>query len=695
MAPPRRRTVEIGPAMSPTRTPSGSPFGESLFKDRPDAGRTASDSATKVDTLALAPLPAQVTNHSQSTLADGRVLVCGGSTPGKPDVRHSTTWIYDPPTDEWTRGSEMPLALSGHAQVTLTNGNVLVCGGTDGTRGILRGDHALIYDPTANQWATAPPMATPRQKDFSASALADGRALVTGPAAGMGKVSLHERRQREPYTIAELYDPADNSWSRAADMPGQSGSITQSTLPNGRVLVCGRGRPSSSGPLSIVHPRVYDPASNTAKIRWKFGLAWKELSDSKWKLQAGPTSQTTLADGRVLLIGVFCPGVLKSKVTSALFDITTTSWEAGPHALPWSAEEQTPFHTASLLPSGDVIVCQGSTEETPTVAVYRLPFDGAAPPTSSIATSAGGQAWEVKRNPSGDGGSGIRIGDTVQVVRTNAASNTVIVYSGIKDTYAVCAADAVVPTGRVLPPPVASNGEDWYHGDSKAGTWDKELYNEVIVPDVRGAKASLQTFTGDPRYDDCTLEEHRLADYIHNGLLRPATTPAGLCQVRVAAGTVTVRACGDFDGEYTRDYDPSRGQCYRHPLREDVGIWLEDESESEQARRWVLGMLDRCARFFTARAPSRDESGPLRPPERGWCDAYDGRAEAMTTTFTANAPHVAEAAGAPNGATTAAPVRNVVEEATSTSVPPSPSQSATKTTQNLTGSWVSSQKLDK
>lgn len=340
---------------------------------------------------------------------------------------------------------------------------MLVCGGTDGTRG----DHALIYDPTANQWETAPPMATPRQKDFCASALADGRALVTGPAAGMGKVSLIDK-PRGPYTIAELFDPAGSSWSRAADMPGQSGSITQSTLPNGRVLVCGRGRPSNSGPLLIVHPRVYDPASNAAKINWKFVSAWKELSDSTWKLQAGPTSQTTLADGRVLLIGVFSPSVLKKKVTSALYDITTTSWEPGPHALPWSAEEQTPFHTASLLPSGDVILCQGSTEKSPTVAVYRLPFDGAAPPTSLIATSAGGQAWEVKRNPDGDGGSGIRIGDTVQVVRTNAASNQAIVYSETKDTYAVCAADAVVPTDRVPPSPDASNGEDWYHGDTSA-----------------------------------------------------------------------------------------------------------------------------------------------------------------------------------------------------------------------------------
>jgi len=65
-------------------------------------------------------------SHSQSTLADGRVLVCGGDD-GKNSLADAD--IYNPTTNAWTAASPMRKQQSSHSQSTLADGRVLVCGG--------------------------------------------------------------------------------------------------------------------------------------------------------------------------------------------------------------------------------------------------------------------------------------------------------------------------------------------------------------------------------------------------------------------------------------------------------------------------------------------------------------------------------------------------------------------------------------
>jgi N-acetylneuraminic acid mutarotase len=64
--------------------------------------------------------------HTSSVLANGKVLVCGGS-----DRRHSqnSVELYDPSTETWTTTGRMNSARDGHTSSVLRNGKVLVTGG--------------------------------------------------------------------------------------------------------------------------------------------------------------------------------------------------------------------------------------------------------------------------------------------------------------------------------------------------------------------------------------------------------------------------------------------------------------------------------------------------------------------------------------------------------------------------------------
>lgn len=90
----------------------------------PDGGRSSE----------AAPLPAPRADAVAVRLADGRILVAGGSgrelLPGGMSVAATdTTFLYDPERDAWTEAAPMPFAdLPGRA-LLLSDGSVLVTGG--------------------------------------------------------------------------------------------------------------------------------------------------------------------------------------------------------------------------------------------------------------------------------------------------------------------------------------------------------------------------------------------------------------------------------------------------------------------------------------------------------------------------------------------------------------------------------------
>ena len=88
-----------------------------------------------------------------------------------------------------------------HTATLLADGEVLVVGGRDGDE---QAGSALaateVYDPGANLWRAARPLATPRT-GHTATLLPDGRVLVVGGRTG-------NARSGQALNSAELYDPA-------------------------------------------------------------------------------------------------------------------------------------------------------------------------------------------------------------------------------------------------------------------------------------------------------------------------------------------------------------------------------------------------------------------------------------------------------------------------------------------------------
>lgn len=128
----------------------------------------------------------------------------------------------------------------------LSNGNVLVVGGEDGSHNPLA--VAELYDSDTNNWTTAPSTTYPRYRT-SAVLLDNGLVLVPGgmdapPFGFAGGLN-----------VVELDNPSTNSWTIGPTMPVASNYFTVNVLRDGYVLLAGG---DDKGALSST--QLYVPA---------------------------------------------------------------------------------------------------------------------------------------------------------------------------------------------------------------------------------------------------------------------------------------------------------------------------------------------------------------------------------------------------------------------------------------------------
>jgi hypothetical protein len=251
-------------------------------------------------------------------LADGRVLVAGGSTNSQ---ALGSAELFDPATGKWTAASAMTVPRSQAFACLLADGRVLVGGGGNSGSANVSSE---IYDPVKNTWSatgylnrsTAPNSATEgRAGPLSATLLDDGRVLVTGGFTN------------DPRSFT-LYDPKTGKWSATRLMHGPKGDEqTANKLADGRVIVVG-GNPALA--------EVFNPATG-AWTQTRLVGAPSDLLDS-----------VLLPNGQALLFGASGG---RGPAAVELFDPTTGTWtDAG-------LLSGIPFvRSATLLPSGDVLV---------------------------------------------------------------------------------------------------------------------------------------------------------------------------------------------------------------------------------------------------------------------------------------------------------------------------------------------------
>ena len=162
--------------------------------------------------------------HTATLLADGKVLVVGGSSAGTLGKALASSELYDSASGTWTAGGDMTAGRTGHTATLLADGKVLVSGGHNDS-GLLV--PAELYDPASGIWTATGPMITPRN-GHTATLLPNGKVLVAGGSAG-----------QDALASAELYDPASGTWTAIGDMTTGRTDHTATLLSDGTVLVVG------------------------------------------------------------------------------------------------------------------------------------------------------------------------------------------------------------------------------------------------------------------------------------------------------------------------------------------------------------------------------------------------------------------------------------------------------------------------
>jgi len=215
-------------------------------------------------------------------MQDGRVLVEGNDYYGT----YAAAEIYVPALHAFTNigttlggGTKRPAFLLG-------DGKVLLPGGTIGNA--TPGTSAEYYDPALNQFIALPPMNQDRYNNGGAQLL-DGRVLIAGGNAS-GNTAEFFSTNSQSFVAAtnlmrnlhwfctanrlaggkvllagfsqqpDLFDPANDSFSRTADMLAARMYYTATTLRDGSVLIVGGQLTSNQSGPALATTEIYDPA---------------------------------------------------------------------------------------------------------------------------------------------------------------------------------------------------------------------------------------------------------------------------------------------------------------------------------------------------------------------------------------------------------------------------------------------------
>jgi large repetitive protein len=261
--------------------------------------------------------------HTATLLPSGKVLAVGGRQALGETLPLVTAELYDPGTRTWSMTGGMAYPRYLHTATLLGSGEVLIVGG--GNLATSAVYPAELYNPLTGTWRVTGTGASIRSM-HTATLLPSGQVLAVGGDTGGS---------------AELYEPSTGIWRVTAAMSRARYLHTATLLPSGEVLVVGGDAQGSA--------ELYDPVTES----------WR-LVASLTQARMGHTA-TLLPSGKVLVTG----GGKKDQSFSALksaerYDPGLGTWS---QMVALAADRK--FHTATLLPSGEVLVTGGYTGEVP------------------------------------------------------------------------------------------------------------------------------------------------------------------------------------------------------------------------------------------------------------------------------------------------------------------------------------------
>ena len=228
----------------------------------------------------------------------------------------------------WSITGSLDTARYNHTATLLPNGKVLVAGGS-GTGNVLL-NSAELYDPANRTWSRTVNLNTTRYL-HTATLLPSGKVLIAGGIIGGPPYN--------PVNSAELYDPATGTWSYTGNLNQSRFGHTATLLANGQVLIAG----GWGGNSALNKAELYDPVIGT----------WSSIGNLN--IARYDHTATLLENGKVLVTGGGYTGDYDYTLASTeIYDPVSGSWSV---TSPLNKNRE--GHTATLLPSGQVLVAGG------------------------------------------------------------------------------------------------------------------------------------------------------------------------------------------------------------------------------------------------------------------------------------------------------------------------------------------------
>jgi hypothetical protein len=170
--------------------------------------------------------------------------------------------IYDPATDSWTKGTQMPIKAVDITTAACQNKIYVFSAITE------------VYDPATGEWQTAASMPSPWVPIGLQANVVDGKIYLIG---GLQQLVAYAYRF---FSWNWMYDPANDSWSERASIPlGVSGYA--SCVVDGKIYVIGGFYNYTRGYASYTdRVQIYDPETDgwSEGVPMPNAMAWMAAS---------------------------------------------------------------------------------------------------------------------------------------------------------------------------------------------------------------------------------------------------------------------------------------------------------------------------------------------------------------------------------------------------------------------------------